>query len=73
MEPVAGVLEVGRRLRPRGRSPPPMMSAFVEVFDRFGRGLDVQFYFLSGKEVPPRSSLASREERDLNVTTWERG
>ena len=35
----------------------------VEVLDRFRRGLDMQFSFLCGKEAPPQSSLASREER----------
>ena len=38
--------------------------AFVEVLDRFGRGLDVQlFCFLCGKKVPPQRSLASREDK----------
>ena len=36
----------------------------VEVLDRFGRGLDVQFSFLlCGKEVLQQRSVASREER----------
>ena len=36
----------------------------VLVSDGFGRGLETQLcFFLSGKEVPPQSSLASREER----------
>ena len=35
----------------------------VEVFDRFGRGLDEQFYFFFRKEeLPPQSPLGSREE-----------
>ena len=38
--------------------------AFVDVLDPFGRGLDVQFYFLYvARRFPPQSSLASREER----------
>ena len=45
------------------RSPPPMMSPFVEVLVPLGRGLDVKFAFLiCGKEVPPQNSLASRKE-----------
>ena len=39
--------------------------AHVEILDPFGRGLEVQFYFLyvCGKDVPPQGSLASCEER----------
>ena len=37
--------------------------AIVEVSDPFGRSLDVQFSCIRGKEVPPQSSVASREER----------
>ena len=45
----------------------------VEVSDRFDRGLDVQFsFFLCSKEVPPQSSLASREERS-QCEKWECG
>ena len=44
----------------------------VLVSDGFGRGLEAHISFLRGKEVPPQSSLASREERS-QCEKWESG